>query len=373
MRDRIKINEPSIGKEEIDAIVNVLKSGILTEKSGMGPKVLEFERNFAKFLGVRQAIAMCSGTAAIHAALLARGIVPGDEVIVPSFTFASTAGAVLLAGARPVLADIDPETYNIRPDSIEAVITRKTKAIIAVHLYGLPADMKAIGDIARDRGVVVIEDAAQAHGAMYDGRMAGTLGDMACFSFYAGKNMTTGEGGMITTDDDEMAEVLRSVRTHGESRPYWAIRLGHNYRMTEMAGAMGCVQLAKLPSFLERRRKNAELLTEKLSTSGKIILPTEGEDRKHSWYLYTVRLRGANAGKRNKVVERLITKNVGAAVYYETPLHLMPLYREYLGYKRGMFQESEKASRQVFSLPVHPNLSPEDIETIADNTKKATM
>jgi len=371
LRDRIKINEPNLGKEEIDAVVNVLKSGVLTEKSGMGPKVLEFERSFAKFVGVRHAIATSSGTAALHAALLARGVVPGDEVVVPSFTFASTAEAVLLAGARPVLADIDPDTYNIKAESIEAVITRKTKAIIAVHLYGLPADMKAIGDMARDRGIAVIEDAAQAHGAMYDGRMIGGIGDMGCFSFYAGKNMTTGEGGMVTTNDDEMAEIVRSIRTHGESRPYWATRLGHNYRMTEMQAAMGCVQLAKLPSFLERRRKNAELLTERLSTSGKIILPVEGDSKKHAWYVYTVRLRGANAGKRNKVVERLMSKNIGAAVYYETPLHMMPLYREYLGYKRGMFQESEKASRQVFSLPVHPTLSPEDMEAISENVKKA--
>jgi len=371
LRDRIKINEPSIGKEEIDAVVSVLKSGILTEKSGMGPKVLEFERAFAKFIGARHAVAMSSGTAALHAALLSRGAVPGDEVIVPSFTFSSTAEAVLLAGAKPVLADIDPETYTIRPESVESVITRKTKAIIAVHLYGLPADMRAITEMARDRGIGVIEDAAQAHGAMYDGRIVGTMGDMACFSFYAGKNMTTGEGGMVTTNDDELGEALRSIRSHGESRPYWPVRLGHNYRMTELAAAMGSVQLNKLPIFLERRRKNAELLTERLSTSGKIILPTEVEGRRHAWYLYTVRLRGANAGKRNKVVDRLLGKNVGAAVYYQTPLHLLPLYREYLGYKRGMFQESEKASRQVFQLPIHPNLSPEDIEMIAEVTRKA--
>lgn len=370
LRDTIKINEPFIGKEEIEAVVNVLKSGVLTDKGSMGPKVLEFERAFAKYLGARHAVAVCSGTAALHSALLACGVVPGDEVIVPAFTFASTAGAVLLAGAKPIFADIDKDTYNIRPENIERVVTRKTKAIIPVHLYGLPSDMGPIIDLARARGIMVIEDAAQAHGATYNGKMVGTLGELACFSFYAGKNITTGEGGMVTTNDDDLAETIRALRTHGEAKPYWVTRIGHNYRMTELEAAIGTVQLGRLPGFLERRRKNAELLTERFSTFGKIILPIEPEDRRHAWYLYTVRLRGANAGKRNKVVERLRAKNVEASVYYETPIHLMPLYREFLGYKRGMYQEAEKASRQVFSLPVHPNLSPEDIEHIVENTKR---
>ena len=211
MRDMIPINQPSIGKEEIEAVVEVLKSGILTEKSGRGPRVLQFEKEFAKFVGAKHAVAVSSGTAALHASLLAAGIQPGDEVVVPSFTFSATAGAVVLAGGKPAFADIDADTYCITRESIEAVLTRATKAIMPVHMYGLCADMDPITELAHNRGIVAIEDAAQAHGAEYNGRKAGSLGDAACFSFYPGKNMTTGEGGMITTSDDDLAEQFKRI------------------------------------------------------------------------------------------------------------------------------------------------------------------
>jgi len=370
LRDYIRINQPCIDKEELRAVEEVLLSGILTDKNGMGPRVMEFERAFAKFIGVKHAIAVSSGTAALHAALLAVGVREGDEVILPSFTFSATAEAVVLCGAKPVFADIDPETFSINADTISRVLSAKTKAIIPVHLYGRPADMAPILEIARERGIAVIEDAAQAHGASLDGKMAGAMGDMGCFSFYGAKNMTTGEGGMVTTNDDDYAEALRAIRTHGESRPYWTVRLGHNYRMTEIAAAIGLVQLQKLPRMLERRRENAARLSEELSMIGKLSIPRDPERGSNSWYVYTVRLIGANAGRRNKVVEKLRSKSIDAQVYYETPVHLLPFYMERFDLGAGMLPETEKASRQVFSLPVHPMVEPDDIEYMANTLRK---
>ena len=373
MRDIIRINQPMIGKEEIDAAAEVLKSGILTEKSGMGPRILEFEKEFAKYVGAKHSIAMASGTAALHSALAIAGVKAGDEVVVPSFTFHATAEAVLMCGAEPVFADIDAETFTVTAETLEAVMTRNTKALIPVHLYGLPADLEPIRKLAHDRGVALIEDAAQAHGAEYNGAKVGSVGDMSCFSFYAGKNMTTGEGGMVTTNDDDHSEKLRMMRTHGEHRPYWPVMVGNNYRMNEILAAIGLIQLRKLPSFLEKRRQNAHFLNEKVGVLGKVIPPKEPENRKHAWYLYTLRLRGANAGKRNKVVEKLRSKNIGAAVYYESPLHLLPLYRERANASRRPLPETEKACRQVFSLPVHPRLSETELEYVFETLKKVLV
>ena len=371
MRDMIPINQPSMGKEEIEAVVEVLKSGILTEKSGRGPRVLQFEKEFAKFVGAKHAVAVSSGTAALHASLLAAGIQPGDEVVVPSFTFSATAGAVVLAGGKLAFADIDADTYCITRESIEAVLTRATKAIMPVHMYGLCADMDPITELAHNRGIVVIEDAAHAHGAEYNGRKAGSLGDAACFSFYPGKNMTTGEGGMITTSDDDLAEQLKRIRTHGEERPYWVARQGHNYRMPEMAAAIGAVQLRRLPGFLQDRRKNAEYLTEKLGVLGKLVMPKEPAGRRHAWYLFTARLRVANAGKRNKLVEKLRSKNIGCSVYYESPVHMFPYYRDLQSTRRSPLPETERACRQVFSLPVHPMLKQTELQYVTDSVKRA--
>jgi len=367
----IPINQPLIGKDEVEAVVEVLKSGILTEKSGRGPRVLQFEKEFAKFIGVRHAVAVSSGTAALHAALLGARIQPGDEVVIPSFTFSATAGAVALTGARPAFGDIDADTYSLTAESIEAALTRGTKAIIPVHMYGLCADMDPIMEMARKRGIVVIEDAAQAHGAEYNGRRAGSLGDSACFSFYGSKNMTTGEGGMVTTNDDDLAEQVRMIRTHGEERPYWVSRQGHNYRMPEIAGAIGIVQLKRLPGFLEQRKKNAEYLTEKLSVLGKLMMPREPAGRRHAWNLFTPRLRGANAGKRNKLVEKLRSKNIGASVYYESPVHMLPYYRDIQSTRRSALPETERACRQIFSLPVHPELKQTELQFIVETVKRA--
>ena len=369
VRDLIRINQPIIGKEEIDAATEVLKSGILTEKSGMGPRVLEFEKEFARYVGAKHAVAVNSGTAALHVALLVAGVKQGDEVVLPSFTFHSTAEVVLLCGAQPVFADIDPDTFTVTADTVESALTRSTKVIMPVHLYGLPADLDPLRKLARERGLTLIEDAAQAHGAEYNGSKIGSIGDMTCFSFYAGKNMTTGEGGMVTTNDDDYSEKLRMLRSHGEQRPYWPVSVGNNYRMNELLAAIGLVQLKKLPSFLEKRRKNAQFLGEKLGVLGKVIAPKEPEGRKHAWYLYTLRLRGANAGKRNKVIEKLRSKNIEASVYYESPLHLLPLYREFSTSRRPL-PETEKACRQVFSVPVQPRLDEPELVYVFETLKR---
>ncbi|MGB9959155.1 MAG: DegT/DnrJ/EryC1/StrS family aminotransferase [Candidatus Bathyarchaeales archaeon] len=359
----IPINAPQIGEEEIDAVVKVLRSGVLTHGLGEGPMVKKFEEDFARFVEAKYALAVNSGTAALHMAIIGAGIKHGDEVILPSFTFVATAETVVLAGAKPVFVDIAPENYNISPEKIKKAITRKTKAIVAVDLYGSPADLKPIREIADEYGLKLIEDAAQAHGAVYNGKPVGAYADMACWSFYASKNMTTGEGGMITTNDKEMAEKLKLLRSHGEKEKYKSILLGHNYRMPEIQAAIGCAQLAKLSVFLAKRRENAERLTEKLGKAKKLQLPTEPKNCRNSWYLYTVRFKGSKSEERNAVVEKLRQNGIGAEVYYACPIHLMPYYRKF---GECRLPETEKASEQVFSLPVHPGVTLEQIDFIGE-------
>ena len=367
MKEMLDINKPIIGEEEVEAVTAVLKSGILTEKSGFGPRVLDFERRFATFVDAKYSVAMNSGTSALHASLLAAGIGPGDDVLIPSFTFSSTATSVLLTGARPIFVDIDPKTYCINAETISDAITERTRAIIPVHLYGMPADMDPIIEIAHSQDAVIIEDAAQAHGAEYKDKKIGSIGDMTCFSFYAGKNMTTGEGGIVTTNDETHAETLRTVRIHGEEKPYWVTRVGHNYRMPEIAAAIGICQLEKLPEFLKKRMENAHILMEKLSALKKLTLPTDYEDRKHAWYLFSVRLGGKYARRRTKILKKIRLKRIGAVVYYETPVHLLPLYQRL---SKGTLPETESAAKEVFSLPIHPGASLEDMEYVANILKK---
>ncbi|MGB9777914.1 MAG: DegT/DnrJ/EryC1/StrS family aminotransferase [Candidatus Bathyarchaeales archaeon] len=359
----IPINAPQIGKEEMDAVIKVLKSGILTHGLGAGPMVTKFEKAYAKFVEAKEAIAVNSGTAALHLAVAAAGIKPGDEVILPSFTFVATAEAILTVGAKPVFVDINSETYTISAEKIEEVITKKTRAIIPVDLYGLSADMKPIKEIAEKHGLKIVEDAAQAHGAYYMGKPPGTHADVACWSFYASKNMTTGEGGMITTNDEELAEKIRLMRSHGEVKKYKSIMLGYNYRMPEIEAAIGYVQLKKLPEFLAKRRENAERLTKKLNGAKELGLPKEPKGYRHSWYLFTIRLKNAKKKERDKIVEELKRKGIGAEVYYSNPIHLMPFYKKF---GKRKLSETEKAAEQVFSLPVHPGVTAEQIEFIGE-------
>ena len=359
----IPINAPQIGKEEIEAVVKVLESGVLTHGLGAGPIVTKFEKKFAKFMGAKHAIAVNTGTAALHLALAAANLKTGDEVILPSFTFVATAEVVVMAGAKPVFVDVNPETYNISPEKIEKAITKKTRAIMPVDLYGLPADMQPIKEIAEKHGLLIIEDAAQAHGAKYKGKPPGAFADAACWSFYASKNITTGEGGMVTTNDDELAEKMRFMRSHGEKEKYKSLMLGHNYHMTEIQAAIGCVQLEKLPKFSEKRRKNAEKLTSNLKNSRKLKLPTEPKGYQHSWYLYTVRLKNSKEKERDEIVEKLRQKGIDAQVYYKCPIHLMPYYSKFGKYH---LPETEKAAVQVFSLPVHPGVTDEQADYISE-------
>ncbi|MEO5679235.1 MAG: DegT/DnrJ/EryC1/StrS family aminotransferase, partial [Acidimicrobiales bacterium] len=266
-----------VGNEEQEAVRAVLAGGKLAQ----GPKVAELEASFSLLVAGRECVAVSSGTAALHLALVAHGIGAGDEVIVPSFTFAATANAVCLAGAEPVFADIDPATYCLDPTAVAAAVTSRTAAIMPVHLYGQPADMGALRSVARRHGLLVVEDAAQAHAAADDGRPAGALGDAAAFSFYATKNMTTGEGGMVVTADRQAARRVRLLRNQGMERPYEHEVVGYNLRMTEIAAAMGIVQLGRLPGFTEKRQANARVLDEALAGHPSVIPPARRAGAAH--------------------------------------------------------------------------------------------
>ena len=364
----IPINAPQIGEEEIEAVVKVMKSGVLTHGLGAGLTVTKFEKKFAKFMKAKHAIAVNTGTSALHLAITRTGIKHGHEVILPSFTFVATAEVIAMVGAKPVFVDIDPETYNISPEKIEKAITKKTRAIMPVDLYGLPADMQPIREIADKHELTIIEDSCQAHGASYKGKPPGAFADAACWSFYASKNMTTGEGGMITTNDDELAEKMRFMRSHGEKEKYQSLILGHNYHMPEIQAAIGCIQLKKLPKFSAERRENAKRLSAKLRKAENLQLPKEPRGYRHSWYLYTVRLKDAKRKKRDKTVENLRQKGIGAQVYYATPIHLMPYYKKF---GKHRLQETEKAAKQVFSLPVHPSVTAKQIDFIGETVLHA--
>jgi perosamine synthetase len=364
----IPINKPIIGPEEKEEVSKVLDSGIVTNRLGEGPMNKEFQKELAEYLRVKHALTVSSGTAALHSAILAAGVGAGDEVIVPPFTFVATANVALLAGARPVFADIDPRTYTLDPDRFKKAITKRTKAVIPVHLYGHPANMDPIMEIAEAKGVTVIEDCAQSIGSEYRGKASGSIGHIGCFSFYASKNMTTGEGGAVTTNNDELAEKVWKIRRHGEKEEYQCEMLGHNYRMPEIEAAIGRVQLKKLPSFLEARAKNATALTNGLREKvTSIELPVVEEWAKHSWYLYTTRIANDRSPiTRNDLMKKLAENGVTAAAYYESPIHLSPFYVRTFRYKRGSFPESERAADEVLSLPCHPGVTEEDVDKIID-------
>ena len=351
----IPIAKPFISEEEISAVTGVMRSGNIAE----GQKVKDFEAAFAGYAGTSHAVAVNSGTAALHVALLAHNIGSGDEVITTPFTFIASANSVLFAGARPVFADIEEDTFNIDPQSIVEKITPRTKAIIPVHLYGQTADMESIMEIARDHDLVVIEDACQAHGATYEGKMAGSFGT-GTFSFYPTKNMTTGEGGMITTDDKNVAERARMIRSHGSKQRYFHEMLGYNLRMTDMAAALGLIQLRRLEGFNETRINNAKYLSNRLGKIRGIKVPYVDKRCRHVFHQYTVRISG---GYRDEAVSLLTQKGVGTGIYYPLPVHKQPFYKE-MGYSDSL-PVSERASAEVISLPVHPAVSKSDLDTIS--------
>ena len=348
----ISIARPQIGPEEEAAVLGVMRSGMLAQ----GEQVAAFERGFAEVCGVSEAIAVSSGTAALHLALLAHGVGPGDEVITSPFSFAATGNTILLVGATPVFVDIDPDTYNLDPELVERAITPRTKAIMPVHLYGNPADMDRLVPLAQSRGLVIIEDACQAHAAAIHGRPVGSFGTGA-FSFYPTKNITTGEGGAITTNDPAIAEKVRLLRSHGQKERYNHVALGYNLRMTDLQAAIGVVQLGKLAGFTEKRIANAAYLNERLA--GVVKTPTVLPGHKHVYHQYTVRV----PGDRDAFARALNERGVGTGVHYPRPIHQQPVYQE-MGFTLSL-PVAEQAAREVLCLPIHPALSDDDLATIA--------
>jgi dTDP-4-amino-4,6-dideoxygalactose transaminase len=348
----IHIASPQMGPEEKQAVLDVLDSGMIAQ----GPRVEAFEKGFAEMCGVEHAVATTSGTTALHTALLAHGIGPGDEVITSPFTFIASANSILFVGAKPVFIDIDPVTFNLDPDLIEAAITPKTKAIMPVHLFGLSADMGAIMAIAEEHDLIVIEDACQSHGATYKGKKVGSFGT-GTFSLYPTKNMTSAEGGMITSDDAEIAENARVIRQHGMRRRYYHDELGFNFRMTDVHAAIGHEQLKKLPDFNRKRQRNAAYLSEHLQG---VVTPTVPEGYEHVFHQYTIRVL---EDKRDAMIEHLREHGVGPGVYYPVPIHKQTYYVNELGYDQSL-PEAERAAEEVLSLPVHPGLSQDDLDTI---------
>ncbi len=367
-RPRVRIAEPVVDEDDVRAVVEALQSGVLTG----GRYTVEFEREFAKYIGVRHAVTVVNGTLALIAALYALGVREGDEVIVPCFSFIATANAVIALGARPVFADIELETYNIDPASVENLVSRRTKAIIAVHLYGHMADVERLKKIAEEEGITLIEDAAQAHGAEYKGVKAGAWGDAAAFSFYATKNMTMGEGGAVTTNRDDVAWKVKMLRDHGQEEKYLHVTFGVNLRITSMQAALGLAQLRKLDALNEARRRNAQLLNEGLRDTG-LILPVEKPGYRHVYHQYVVRVDPEEVGlTRDELAERLRRLGVETAVHYPRAIPDQPLYRS-LGYPPAekICPNAATAARQVLSLPVHPKLERSDVEYVIKAVRRA--
>lgn len=341
--------KPLIGEDERKAVDAVLASGGLAQ----GPQVAAFEDEFSAVVDGVHCVAVNSGTSALHMALIALGIGPGDEVIVPSFTFAATANSVRLAGATPVFVDIDEQTFCMDPSAAEAAVTSSTRALMPVHLYGHPADMDRLGDLARRQNLVVLEDAAQAHAARWNGQPVGALGDAAAFSFYPTKNMTSGEGGMVTTESPEIARTVQLLRNQGMEKRYHNEIIGFNTRMTDIHAAIGRVQLQKLSGWTNQRQANAAFLSENLTG---VVTPYVDERAEHVYHQYTIRVPGHD---RDRFVELLAERGVGSGVYYPVPVHCLPSFGLDLD-----LPVTSTVAEEVISLPVHPALSQDDLDTI---------
>lgn len=352
--------KPVIGDDEVAAAVRVLRDGRVVQ----GPEVAAFEQEFAALVEGRPCVAVNSGTSALHLALLALGIGPGDEVVVPSFSFAATANAVRLAGAEPVFAEIDPDTYCLDPDAAADAVGPRTAALMPVHLYGHPAPMGRLTQLAQRHGLALVEDACQAHAAALHGRPVGTFGDAACFSFYPTKNMHALEGGMVVVPGEDRARTLRLLRNQGTEQRYENEIVGANMRMTDVAAAIGRVQLERLADWTERRRANAKVLDAGLA--GPLLTPHVADGARHVYHQYTVRVPGG-AAARDAVRRHLEAEGVGCAVYYPTPIHRLKPYA-HLGAELPV---TDRAAAEVLSLPVHPSLTPGDLGQIVAAVTRA--
>ncbi len=371
----IPFSRPWIDDTEIEAVSQVLASKWIST----GNRVREFERAFAEYLGVKHAIAVSSCTAALHLSLVVAEIGSGDEVITTPYTFTATAEAIRYVGAKPVFVDIHPDTLNIDTSKIEQAITSRTKAILPVHIAGIPCDMDALRDISQNHNLMLIDDAAHAIPVEYKGQHIGAIGDLSAFSFYANKNLTTAEGGMITTNSDAFAKPLRTMRLHGINKDAWARQSqrniwrydiateGYKYNMTDIQAAMGLCQLMKLNKQHERRRNFAQIYQTELAKFPQIRTPVSPDNpREHAWHLYIIQLQ---TGNRDAFVEALSEANIECSVHY-IPLHLFDFYQDQYGYRVGDFPCAEAAFEGVVSLPLHPGLTEEEIHIVIDEIGK---
>jgi len=348
----IPFAKPYVNEEMKKEVLSIMDSGMFIQ----GEKVKALEETFSKFCQAKYGIGVASGTAALHLALLALGISPGDEVITAPNSFVATANAILYCGAKPVFADIDPDTYCIDPEKVKGLVTEKTKAIIPVHLFGHPVDMDPILELAEEKGLDIVEDACQAHGAEYKGKRTGSIGRIGCFSFYPIKNVgVAGDGGIMVTSDEEIVEKLRSLRSHGEPQKNVHADLGYNYRLSEINAAVASCQMKDIDKLTDRRREIAKKYGEELKG---VVLPQEKEWAKHVYHLYVVR-----SENRDKLREFLWEDEIGTGIHYPTPIPLQP-YMQERGYKAGTWPLAEKYAREILSLPMFPQLTDEQVETV---------
>lgn len=359
----IPISKPDINEEEINAVTKVLRTGIIAQ----GKVVEKFENRFSNFVGVNHSIAVSSGTTALHLAILAAEIGKGDEVITTPFSFIASSNAILYTGATPVFVDIETNGFNINSKQIESKLTKKTKAILIVHLFGHPCDMDSILPIVKKHRLILIEDCCQAHGAIYRNNMVGSFG-IGCFSFYATKNMTTGEGGMITTNNPEISEKVRLLRSHGSKIQYLSEILGYNFRMTEFQAAIGIEQLNKLPGYNAKRINNAHYFNEHLSKLEGITTPEEDSDFvKSVFHQYTIKIGKKFASSRELLQTELEMAGISSKIFYPIPIHLQPIYQKY---NKTSLPITEKIVNEVLSIPIHPRLSNKDLAYIVSNIKR---
>ncbi len=368
---KVPLCVPYIGNDELDAVRKVLESGWLTD----GPRTIEFENAFAEYVGVKRAVAVNSCTSALFLSILASGI--KGEVIVPSFTFVASANAIVTAGAKPVFADINYETCNIDVEKLKGLISERTEAIMPVHFAGQSCDMRAVMELAEEHGLKVIEDSAETIGGSFDGRMTGSFG-LGCFSFYPTKNMATGDGGMVTVQDDDLADRIAMLKAHGilkgafererQERPWFrsALEAGYNFRMPDILSAIGLVQLGKVDRMNEMRRKHAKYLNENLPT-GHLDLPYEEKSCRHVYQMYTVKVKGLS---RDRFVSELRKEGIGASVHFDPPVHLQPLYKNIRG---GRLDVTERVSGSIVTLPMYPGLNAEELDFIVGSVKKVVQ
>jgi perosamine synthetase len=374
---RIYLSRPDITEKEIEAVCAVLR----TPNLSLGPKVPEFEAAFAEYIGRKRAVAVNSGTSGLFLCISALGIGPGDEVITTPFTFIASATTIMMAGAKPVFVDIDPATLNIDPAKIKSAITKKTKAIMPVEVFGSPADFDKICQIAKKHNLTILEDSCEALGSELNGKKAGTFGKMSVFAFYPNKQITTGEGGMILTDDDCLADMCVSLRNQGRGKSGgWLSheRLGYNYRLSDINCALGIVQLSRLDEIKAKRRQVAKWYHEMLSDDDRLIVPAEPAGCKVSWFVFVVRLACTEQGRsadrftlkqRDEILDAMKAKGIQVSNYF-SPVHLQPFMAEQFGYKEGDFPVTESVAERTIALPFYNNLTKDDIATVCKTLKQ---